>query len=116
MCAGRRLQQFFGAIEVLLRVNDGGLLHQQIGLLQIVVDGEQQIALFDLVALAHFQVFDTALLVGADEDQLGFDPALQLALIAIVAAGEREAGEHHRRHGGKFHSHNALLGANNNST
>ena len=53
---------------------------------------------------------------GRNENQLGLDPALQLAVVAFVAAGEREAGEHQRRHDGKLHPHGALLGANNSST
>src|SRR6185437_3082630 len=112
----RRLQQILSAIVVLLGIFHSALLHHQIGFLQIVVDGEQHVALLDLVALPHLQRFDTTLLVGGYEHQFGLDPALQLALFAVIAASEHDASEHHCRPGGKFPRHGALLAPNSNST
>ena len=79
--------------KALLRIDDGGLPHHHVGLLQVVVDGEQQVAFLDVVAFAHLQRLDAALLVGRNENQLGLDPALQHAVIGLAAAGERERGE-----------------------
>ena len=93
------LQQFLGAIESLLRIDHGGISHDHVRFLQIVVDREQQIAFLDVIAFANFQRFDTALLVGRDENQLGLDPALQNAVVAVVTACERERRENERQTG-----------------
>src|SRR6516165_2947507 len=113
--AGLGAHQFFRAIEILLRVDYGRLPHHQIRLLKIVVDGEQWLSLRDPVALAHLQLLDAALLVGADEDQLGLYPALHLALIGVVATSERKTGKHDCGHDGKFRLHGSPPGANNSS-
>ena len=65
-----------GAIIGLLRVLQRGFLHGDVGQLQIRIDREDRRAQRHLVALAHRQRLDAAGLVGTDEDQLGFDPAL----------------------------------------
>jgi len=43
----------------------------------------------DLIAFAHGQRFDAAGLVRPDEDEVGFDPPLQPAIV-VIAGGERE--------------------------
>ncbi len=48
---------------------------------------EQRRALLDRVALAHRQRLDAAVLVGADEDQVGLDPALEAGRRGLSRAG-----------------------------
>ena len=88
--AGRGLEQRLRALEGLLALVTRGLGHVDVGLLQVGVDREQRRALLDRVALAHRQRLDAAGLVGADEDQIGLDPALVARVVGLRAAGERQ--------------------------
>jgi hypothetical protein len=74
--AGAGLHQHRGAVEGLLRVLHRGFDLGEIGLLQIVVDGEEEIAGFDRVAFLHRERPHPSGLVGRDKDQIGLDPAL----------------------------------------
>src|SRR6185312_5872891 len=66
-----------------------------IGLLQLLVDGEDRRALRDRAAFPHQQRFDAALLVGADEYEIGLDPSLNRELAVLAAASEKqERGDH----------------------
>ena len=91
------------AIEALLRIDDSGCcLTTTSALLQIVVDREQQIAFLHVIALAHLEHLDAALLVRRDENQFGLDPALQHVVVAVVAAGERQRRQHHGQQAASF--------------
>ena len=78
-----------GAVECLLRVDQRGFDLGKIGLLQIVVDGEQWLAGLDRVAFAHRQRLHPPHFVGRDKDEIGLDPAL-IGGIGFVAGRERQ--------------------------
>src|SRR5262249_50095121 len=79
-------------------VLDGRLLHGDVGTLQVGVDDEDQGALLDPVAFPHGQRLDPTVLVGPDEDELGFHPSLEHGVAAVVAACEGKR-RRHREHG-----------------
>src|SRR4030088_297417 len=84
-----------GAIKSLLHVGERSLVLVEIGLLQIVVDRIQRRAGLDLVALANTELDHAPGFVGADEDHVGFDPALIAAIPALTAA--RQHRNQHQR-------------------
>src|SRR6185312_2939578 len=112
--AGGGSQQFLRTIERLLRIHDGRVPDDDIRLLQIIVHREQLVALLDVITLPNFQCFDAPLLVGRDKNQLGFDPTLQNAVVAVVTACECKRHENERQTG-KSPVHGTLPCANNRS-
>src|SRR6516225_7892243 len=100
---GLRLQELLRAVVGLLRVLHRGLLHGDVGLLQIGIDGEQQHAALDLIAFPHCEHLDATCLVGTDEDQFGLDPALKGRLFSSIAACEEEGREQCEREAAAAH-------------
>ena len=90
-------------------------LHDHVGLLQVVVDGEQDIAFLHLVAFADFQRLHPSLLIRRNENQLGFNPALQYAVIVVAASGKHEHGGGGRQHFCNRHLHVVLRAENSRS-
>ena len=91
------LEQLLRALERLLGVDDRRLRDREVGALQIGIEREQRRAFLDAIALAHHHGFDPALLVGADEDQIGLDPALEFVL-GLLAAGREQQCRADQRH------------------
>src|SRR5262249_24392894 len=96
LCACPGARQGLRALERLLGVGECRHVHVEIGLVQVAVEREQRRADLDLVALAHPERLDPPGLVGTDEDQVGFDPAL-IGHRLVVAAGEWQ-GEQREEH------------------
>lgn len=106
--AGGGFEELRRAVIGLPGVLHEGLVEHHVGLLQVDIDGEQWRAGLDLVALAGAQGLDAADFVGADEDEVGLDPALVAWRRRIGAAGQPGDQRHHeaeregtrrRRHG-----------------
>src|SRR5262245_15341760 len=128
-----RTQGGLGVVEALLRtdgafeqrlrplvglpgIDDGGLVLRHGGALQIGIEGKQRRADVDPVALAHGQGFQPTRFLGADEDELGLDPALKFQLRPLAApvlkGGEGEADHGEARHGKQalvLHGHGTLF-------
>jgi hypothetical protein len=98
---GASLQQHGGAVEALLRVLHRGLDLRKIGLLQIIIDGEHEIAGLDRVAFLNRKRAHPPHLVGRDKDQIGLDPALIGIRELLAARGGRERDRAEHRHPGK---------------
>src|SRR6185503_11976996 len=113
LSAGGGAQQILRAGKGLSGGGDRRLFHDQVSLLQIVIEREQQVTWRNFVALAHLQRLDAALLIGADIDDLGLDPALQGALIAVAASCEQQRQHDERKCGPRCHA--GLRGANKSS-
>ena len=111
--ADRPLEQLLGAVVGHLGIGDGGLVLRHGRALQLGVEREQRRAYRDRIALAHGQRLHAPRLVGAHEDEVGLDPAFELALRRSVAdigvGGEGDACRHRDRgkrkeaHLGGFH-------------
>ena len=86
--AGLRLDQGGGTVVGKLRVFDRGLLHRDIGELQIGIEREQRRAQFDDIALSHRKGLDPPGLVGPDKDHVGLDPTLEGRLLVATAASK----------------------------
>src|SRR5581483_10119315 len=96
------------AVIALLRIGKRRLVLVEVGLLQVVVDGIELLALLDLVAFAHLQAGDATGLVGADKDHVGLDPALETGIAMLVAAGEQRGHRQGRQELAANEVHGAL--------
>src|SRR5207247_2733591 len=76
--------------EARARLGDLGRGSVHIGGLQIRIEPKQRHADRDLVAFTHGERLDPPGLIGADEDEIGLDPALERGLLAVVATREYE--------------------------
>ena len=103
------LQQLLRALEGDPGIDDGRLVLGHRRALQVGIEREERRAGCHRIAFAHGKRLDAARLVGADEDEIGLDPALELELGRVPAQiGVGGDGEADRRHGA--HGENACLG------
>ena len=80
-----RFEQRLRPLVGLPRIDDGGLVLRHGGALQIGIQRKQRRADLDTVAFAHRQGFQPTRLLGADENELGLDPALKFKLRPLTA-------------------------------
>src|SRR5262249_44786604 len=94
-----------------LRILHCGLLHGDLGKLEVGVKAKQELAGLHSVAFPHHQLLDPANLVRTDENKLGFHPTLIGGLLFAVIRRERPRRSKEEAKG----PHGAFFRPNSNS-